>query len=245
MDSPIRLSKFLSGQGVCSRREADFFIEQGWIRVDGMVVSKLGTKIDTDSHVELSDQAKAYQNQLVTILLNKPVGYVSSQPEKQYKPAISLITPQSQYANSASNHNQKLRWPLKGFAVAGRLDIDSSGLLVLTQDGSIASVLIHPDSNVEKEYLVRVDKPVLNEQLCKLQYGLSLDGVKLKHAAVTLLDENYFRMILTEGRKRQIRRMCAAVGLKTIGLKRVRIGNITLGALPQGKWRFKGTGEIF
>ncbi len=243
--SLIRLSRYLSQRGICSRREADSFIEKGWVRVDGKVVSRLGTKINSQSQVELSDHARQYQNTLVTLLLNKPVGYVSSQPEKSYRPAISLITPKTQYIGNTFSHQPQLQWPLQGFAVAGRLDIDSSGLLVLTQNGSIASRLIHPDSQIEKEYLVRVDRPVSGEQVDRLQFGLQLDNIELKPAKITLIDENYFNMILTEGRKRQIRRMCAAVGLKTIGLKRVRIGNIVLGGLPPGKWRIKQIEEMF
>ncbi len=244
-ESFIRLSKYLSQRGMCSRREADSFIEKGWVRVDGIVVSRLGTKIHPQSHVELSGQAQQYQDTLITLLLNKPIGYVSSQPEKPYKPAISLITPKTQYIADGFKRAPQLQWPLQGFATAGRLDIDSSGLLILTQNGSIASQLIHPDSQIEKEYLVRVDRSVSAEQVNRLQFGLRLDNAELKPAKITLIDQNYFKMILTEGRKRQIRRMCAAVGLKTMGLKRVRIGNIVLGALPLGKWRVKQIEEVF
>lgn len=243
--TPIRLSKYLSQQGICSRRQAEFFIGQGWVTVDGTVVCKLATKVNQQNSIVLSEDAHRYRERLLTILLHKPVGYVSSQPEKQYKPAISLITARTQYNRSSSKQAERVKWPLKGYAVAGRLDIDSSGLLVLTQDGTVARKLIHPQSDVEKEYLVRVEQTVSPKQLRTLEHGLSLDGVELKRAEVDLLDENYLRMILKQGRKRQIRRMCEAVGLRVVALKRVRIGSVALASLPSGKWRVLGSKESF
>lgn len=242
---PIRISKFLSQQGVCSRREAEFFIQKGWLKVNGKTVIEPYTTVDDNSRIELDPKARAYQNRLITVLLHKPVGYVSGQPEKRYRPATSLITQSNQQKNSDDPPRNRAVWPIKGLAPAGRLDIDSTGLLILTQDGRIAKQLIAPDSNVEKEYLVRVKQDVRSDQLSQLTVGLSLDNVKLASAKVDLLDSNYFRMTLTEGRKRQIRRMCELVGLEVTGLKRVRIGNIRLGSLPIGKWRLLRPNESF
>ncbi|MYD78297.1 MAG: rRNA pseudouridine synthase [Gammaproteobacteria bacterium] len=242
---PIRISKFLSQQGICSRREAEFFIQQGWIKVNGETVVEFFTTVDDNSSIELHPKAKAYQNRLITVLLHKPIGYVSGQPEKQYRPAASLITQGNQQRNNDGSPEKKAVWPIKGLAPAGRLDIDSTGLLILTQDGRIAKRLIAPDSDVEKEYLVRVTQDVQSNQLSRLTVGLSLDNVKLAPAKVDLLDSNYFRMTLTEGRKRQIRRMCELVGLDVTGLKRVRIGNVRLGSLPVGKWRLLRLNESF
>ena len=235
----------MSQQGVCSRREAEFFIQKGWLKVNGETVVELYTTVDDKSSIELDPKAKAYQNRLITVLLHKPVGYVSSQPEKQYQPAASLITQTNQQKNSDDPPGNRVVWPIKGLAPAGRLDIDSTGLLILTQDGRIAKRLIAPDSDVEKEYLVRVSRNVRSDQLSRLTVGLSLDHVKLAPAKVDLLDNNYFRMTLTEGRKRQIRRMCELVGLEVTGLKRVRIGNVRLGSLPVGKWRLLRQNESF
>ncbi len=245
MDTPIRISKYLSQKGICSRRQAEYFIGQGWVTVDGSVISKLATKVNQQNSIELTEDAQKYQAQLLTILLHKPIGYVSSQPEKQYKPAITLITPKSQYKSKNIRQSNQVKWPLKGYAVAGRLDIDSSGLLVLTQDGAVARTLIHPESDVAKEYMVRVEQCVSPAQRQLLEHGLSLDGVELKKATVDLLDDNYFRLVLKQGRKRQIRRMCEKVGLNVVGLKRVRIGNVALGSLPSGKWRVLSSTERF
>lgn len=242
---PIRISKFLSQKGICSRREAEFFIQKGWLKVNGETVVEFYTTVDETSSIELDPKAKAYQNRLITVLLHKPVGYVSGQPEKQYRPAASLITQRNQQKSSDDLPEDRAVWPMKGLAPAGRLDIDSTGLLILTQDGRVAKQLIAPDSDVEKEYLVRVNRNVRPDQLNRLTVGLSLDNVKLAPAKVDLLDSNYFRMTLTEGRKRQIRRMCELVSLEVIGLKRVRIGNVRLGSLPVGKWRLLRPNESF
>lgn len=241
----MRLSKYLSQNGVCSRREAETFIRRGWLKVDGEVVHKLGTTISEKSQVTLDPAIEEFQSGLITIVVHKPVGLVSSQPEKGYKPALSLITKSRQYVNREFPTEQTIQWPIRNLAPAGRLDIDSSGLLVFTQDGRIAQQLIAPDSTVEKEYLVRVSKTVTNNQIKKLRHGLVLDNVQLKQANVEQLDDNYMRIILTEGRKRQIRRMCASVALDVTGLKRVRIGQVRLGSLPSGMWRLLTHEENF
>ncbi|MBC7778739.1 MAG: pseudouridine synthase, partial [Proteobacteria bacterium] len=133
----------------------------------------------------------------------------------------------------------------RGLAPAGRLDIDSNGLLVLTQDGRIARQLIGAESQVEKEYLVRVEGRLSEAGLAQLNFGLSLDGAPLKRAQVTWQNEDQLRFVLQEGKKRQIRRMCEAVGLAVTGLKRVRIGRVRLGDLPVGQWRYLGIDERF
>ena len=244
MAEKIRLSKVMSERGLCSRREADGFIERGWVRVDGVTVNVLGTKIDPSQTITLDKSARESQTRQVTILLNKPVGYVSGQPEKGYKAAVTLITAEAQYRGERS----ALRFnpgQLRGLAPAGRLDIDSQGLLIFTQDGRIAKRLIGNDSEVEKEYLVRVEGPLSEKGLALLQRGLSLDGEQLKPAKVSWQNRDQLRFILKEGKKRQIRRMCELVGLKVQGLKRVRIGKVVLGELPEGKWRYLREGEEF
>lgn len=238
-DELIRLSKLMSQRGICSRREADAFIEQGLVIVDGQTINQLGTKVSPNAEIKLSPQAGRQQNNLVTIILHKPIGYVSAQPEDNYQPAIKLITRANQFGES------KLRLRpehLKGLAVAGRLDIDSQGLLLFTQDGRIAKKIIGENGTVEKEYIVRVQGPSAEKlpenKLRLLRHGLELDGKPLKPAKVEWINDDQLRFVLTEGKKRQIRRMCELVGLRITGLKRVRIGKLRLGNLPEGKWRF-------
>lgn len=234
-EDPIRLSKLMAARGLCSRREADDFIERGLVLVDGQVVNQLGTKVLPAVKITLARQAQKQQASLVTIILNKPIGYVSAQPEPGYEPAIVLLTPDNQFGEQG----QKLkREHFKGLAVAGRLDIDSQGLLLFTQDGRLAKQIIAENGKLEKEYLVRVNGDLSDAQMQLLRHGLHLDGKPLKPAKVEWINREQLRFALTEGRKRQIRRMCEAVGLKVLGLKRVRIGKLRLGNLPEGKWRF-------
>jgi len=240
----VRLSKLMSEQGLCSRREADDFIERGWVQVDGVTVTQLGTRINSDQRITLNRAAQNKQESRVTILLNKPIGFVSAQAEGNYKPAVTLINAASRYAKDKSTlqFNPK---QLIGIAPAGRLDIDSQGLLILTQDGRVAKQLIGEDSTVDKEYLVRVQGKLVGNGLGLLCHGLKLDDAALKPAKVTWQNEEQLRFILREGKKRQIRRMCELVGLKVTGLKRVRIGKIKLGDLPVGQWRYLGEDEGF
>ncbi|HKK17274.1 MAG TPA: pseudouridine synthase, partial [Opitutales bacterium] len=179
-----------------------------------------------------------------TILINKPVGLVSGQAEDGYKPASTLITPSNHWKEDRSSRKFDPR-QLKGLEPAGRLDIDSTGLLVLTQDGRVAKQIIGENSSVDKEYLVRVTGQLSEKGLKLLNHGLELDGKKLKPAKVSWQNEDQLRFILREGKKRQIRRMCELVGLQVVGLKRIRIGNVMLGNLPPGKWRYLGQNESF
>ena len=239
-----RLSKIMAARGLCSRREADRYIERGWVSVDGEVVDRLGSKVRPDAHIVFNESGTQEQAQLATFLLNKPIGYVSGQPEEGYKAAVSLIEEKSQWkgdrAPRAFSYDQ-----LNGVAPAGRLDIDSNGLLVLTQDGRVARTLIGENSTVDKEYLVRVRGELDARGLKQLNHGLQLDGKILKPAKVQWQNRDQLRFVLREGRKRQIRRMCELVGLKVVGLKRIRIGKVVLGNLPEGTWRYLKPHEHF
>ncbi len=247
-EEPLRLSKRMSELGLCSRREADEWISKGWVRVDGKVISELGTKILPSQKVTIERQAAAEQSKRVTVLINKPVGYVSGQAEDGYEPAICMIKAENRWEEDKLPihfHPTQLR----SLVPAGRLDIDSTGLLVLTQDGRIAKHLIGQDTSVEKEYLVRVTYShggrLPDADLKRLNHGLSLDGKALLPAKVRWQNDDQLNFILKEGKKRQIRRMCEAVGLTVIGLKRVRIGKVKLGNLPEGKWRYLSDTETF
>lgn len=238
--------------GLCSRREADEWIARGWVRVDGQA-ARMGMQVAPTARIEVDPRARGEQKQQVTILLHKPIGYVSGQAEDGYQPAVTLV----QARNRWQEDRAAIRFApsqLKGLAPAGRLDIDSTGLLVLTQDGRVARRLIGEDSDIEKEYLVRVNYGDATTnvqaafpaaQLARLRHGLALDGQALKPAQVDWQNPEQLRFVLTEGKKRQIRRMCELVGLKVVGLKRIRIGRVVLGNLPVGQWRYLAPGEMF
>jgi len=242
----VRLSKRLADQGLASRREADAWIEAGWVLVDGRP-AVLGQRVQAQQQITIDPAARAQQAQRVTVLLNKPIGFVSAQAEDGYQPASVLITAANRWSQDRAG------WRFhpghgRGLAPAGRLDIDSTGLLVLTQDGRIARHLIGDDSTVEKEYLVRVAafdpaRPPSPQALERLRFGLALDGVQLKPAKVSWQNEEQLRFVLREGRKRQIRRMCELVGFRVLALKRVRIGRVVLGPLPLGQWRYLRSDE--
>ncbi len=277
-----RLNKRMAELGLCSRREADAWIEQGWVRVNGQVAS-MGMQVTPSDRITVDKAAEQKQQQQVTILLHKPMGYVSGQAEDGHQPAVTLIQAQNHWKGDPSRQRFSPQ-QLRGLAPAGRLDIDSTGLLVLTQDGRVARQLIGEDSVMEKEYLVRVaytghentaaasmasatyggktSSPLsaIGEhdrvsthvqavfpaaQLERLRHGLSLDGKPLKPAKVEWQNPEQLRFVLTEGKKRQIRRMCEQVGLKVVGLKRIRMGRVTLGQLPAGQWRYLAPHERF
>ena len=233
----------MAERGLCSRREADSYIERGLVFVDGERITQLGSRAAPAAVITLAAEARSQQARRVTLLLNKPIGYVSGQPEPGYKPAVTLIGPKTLFNMPGSPIFQPAH--IKDLAPAGRLDIDSTGLLVLTQDGRIARQLIGDDSQVEKEYLVRVEGQLPANGLKLLNHGLSLDGKQLRPAKVEWLNDDQLRFVLREGRKRQIRRMCELVGLKAVGLKRTRIGRVKLGDLPLGQWRYLREDEGF
>ena len=237
----------MTERGLCSRREADEWIEAGWVRIDGQM-AVLGQRAAPDVHITIDPRASTEQAQRMTVLLHKPIGVVSGQAEDGYEPAITLVKPANRWAGDESGvvfHPGHLRH----LAAAGRLDIDSTGLLVFTQDGRIAKRLIGDETRVEKEYLVRVqhlhEGPVPDAAIDRLRHGLVLDEVKLRPAQVSWQNEDQLRIVLREGRKRQIRRMCELVGLAVLGLKRVRIGSVVLGKLPAGQWRYLREDERF
>ena len=256
----VRLNKRMADLGLCSRREADEWIARGWVLVNGQP-AVMGQPVPPDARVEVLPQARHQQAGQVTILLHKPVGYVSGLPEDGHESAAVLIKPQSHWREDRSGRRFEAVHT-RGLAPAGRLDIDSTGLLVLTQDGRVARTLIGEDSGVEKEYLVRVhwapngpkgagvvtqDVQAVfpADRLALLRHGLSLDDQPLRPAQVDWQNPEQLRFVLKEGKKRQIRRMCEQVGLHVVGLKRIRIGRVMLGNLPVGQWRYMGADESF
>jgi 23S rRNA pseudouridine2604 synthase len=226
----------MSERGMCSRREADDLIARGLVKVDGVLVEKLGTKVLPGVNIEITGAAKKILEDKMTILINKPIGYVSSQPEDGYRAAVELVTAKNQDPTDRQKFDPR---HLKKLAPCGRLDIDSQGLLIMSQDGVVAKKILGENSAVEKEYLVRVFGKLSPQNLERLRSGTRvIEGRRLRPAVVEWINDDQLRFVLKEGMKRQIRKMCEAVGLNVEGLKRVRIGKLMLGKLPEGQWRY-------
>jgi 23S rRNA pseudouridine2604 synthase len=229
---PQRVNRWLAQSGVCSRREAEALIAQGLVTIDGEPVSDPGRKILAGQTLALNDSAQAHLETQLSVVIHKPVGLVSAQPEAGQVPAARLLTRAALFGPPAPIPSTSTR-----LAPMGRLDMDSRGLLILSEDGVLAKAVIGPASDLDKEYLVQVTGVITERKLATLRHGLHLDGRELKPAKVTLIGEQRLRFVLWEGRNRQIRRMCEAVGLHVVDLFRVRIGPLRLGDLPEGRWR--------
>ncbi len=229
---PQRVNRWLAQSGVCSRREAEALIAQGLVSIDGETVTDAGRKIAHGQTLTLADAADAKLEGGFTVMLHKPVGVVSAQPEPGQIPAIRLLTRQTLYGRSRTIPGRDTR-----LAPVGRLDMPSRGLLLLSDDGVVAKAVIGPASALDKEYRVAVMGEVTPQKLSLLRHGLELDDRKLKPAEVEVISDQRLCMVLHEGRNRQIRRMCELVDLKVVDLFRVRIGPLTLGDMPEGRWR--------
>lgn len=229
---PQRVNRWLAQNGVCSRREAEALIAEGRVVIDGAAVEDAGRKIAPGQTLTVLDAAGAAPGGPLTVLLHKPVGVVSAQPEKGQVPAVRLLTREALVGDSPVIPDRHTR-----LAPVGRLDMDSRGLLILSEDGVVAKAVIGPQSALEKEYRVRVSGPVTARAIGLLRHGLSLDGRQLKPARVEAIGPQRLTFVLKEGRNRQIRRMCELVGLTVVDLLRVRIGPLTLGELPERRWR--------
>ena len=216
----MRLQKFLSEAGICSRRKGEEYIRQGLVRVNSRIVTELGTKVDSEKdRVEFDGKVIALKSEPMYIVLNKPKGYVTSCSHPGEKIVLDLIDiPERVY-------------PI------GRLDKDSIGLLILTNDGSLHHRLSHPSFDHEKEYDVTVSKPITDGSLRNIASGLPMMGSKTRPAKIRRISSRRFRIILKEGRNRQIRRMVRKVGNRVTRLRRIRVSKIKLGRLAEGAWR--------
>lgn len=230
-DEPVRLNKWLAQSGVCSRREAEGLIADGVVFINGDKVEDLGRKIAPGETVSLAQAGSQTLASKRTVMLNKPVGFVSATPEEGQVPAVRLLSPENRVGKA-----DKIT-PEDRMAPVGRLDQDSRGLLILSNDGRIAKGVIGPEADLEKEYIVRVRGRVTQSGLNLLRHGLELDGHALKRARVTQMADQTLRFVLREGRNRQIRRMCEEVELRVIDLVRVRIGALKMGGLAEGTWK--------
>lgn len=232
-DQKIRISKLLTDQNICSRTKTETWIEKKYIKANDKIILKPEHKIYKTDFILIDKQAVTELNDQKTIVINKPRGYVSSFDDPKYKLALTLAVEKNYAGKKYSPLN------FKTFGVVGRLDADSRGLLIYTQDGHFAKSIIGEVATVEKEYFVKVKGKITEEKLTLLRFGLSLDGKKLKRAKVEKMGDQKLKFILTEGKNRQIRRMCGAVQLEVLDLFRVRIGDIQLPRqLNEGQWLF-------
>ncbi len=239
---PQRVNRWLAQSGVCSRREAETLIAEGRVSIDGQVVEDAGRKIEPGQTLTVADTGEGPASALspggpllanvFSLLIHKPVGVVSAQPEGKQIPAARLLTGERLWGPPSPIPDQRASLP-----PLGRLDMDSRGLLILSQDGVLAKALIGPQSVLDKEYLVQVDGLITPRKIAMLRHGLSLDGRELKPAKVNEIGNQRLRIVLNEGRNRQIRRMCDLVELRVVDLFRTRIGPLRLRDLPEGRWR--------
>ncbi len=216
----MRLQKFLSTAGICSRREGESYIQDGRVSVNDRVITELGTKVDPEKdRIEVDGTSVVIKHHSVYIALNKPKGYVTTCHQTNEKIVIDLI-----------NLSERI-YPI------GRLDKDSTGLLLLTNDGRLHHRLSHPSFDHEKEYDVTVAKPIATGALRKLEKGLPMMGTKTRAAAIKRISSRQFRIVMREGKNRQIRRMVRKVGNHITRLHRIRISNLRIGNLSPGTWR--------
>lgn len=224
---PVRLQKFLSMAGFCSRRKGETYITQGRVKVNGRTITELGTKVDpVNDRVQVDGQTLQQQEELVYIALNKPKGFITS-CEQQGEPIVIDLVDISQRI-----------YPI------GRLDKDSTGLLLLTNDGALHHKLLHPSFNHEKEYVVTTARPISSKDLAAMRSGMVIQGKKTRPAKVKKLSNHRFMIQLKEGRNRQIRRMVRKLHNNVSRLKRIRVGEICLNKLPEGSWRHLTVNEL-
>jgi 23S rRNA pseudouridine2605 synthase len=225
MSEPVRLNKWIAQKGLASRREADRLIDQGRVKVNGKVVAEKGLKVDPDADtVEVDTEGLAARTY---VALHKPAGYVSLARPLPGEPRVvtALVD-------------------IPGLFPVGRLDRDTTGLILLTDDGTLVTALNHPGAAKEKEYEVTLDRPVPDGVLAHLAAGVPMMDTRTRPARVRRTGPNAFRIILTEGRNRQVRRMCRKVGFAVTALRRVRIDCVVLGDLPVGRWRHLTPEEV-
>ncbi len=223
----MRLQKFLAHAGLCSRRKGEEHIKAGLVTVNGLVVTELGTKVDPEKdRIEFNGKPVQIEHEKIYLAINKPAGYVTSCSQPREKIIVDLV-----------NISRRL-YPV------GRLDKDSTGLLILTNDGDLHQKLSHPSFDHEKEYDVTVESRISDSALNKIASGIMLDSTKTRPAVIKRISQNRFKIILKEGRNRQIRRMVKKVGNKVVALNRIRVANIHLKKLAQGSWRYLTKKEI-
>ena len=223
----MRINKYIAACGVCSRRKAEEYILSGRVRINDMVVSLLSADVKENDEVFLDEKKIELENKYVYLMLNKPRGYVTTNNEQfGRKCTLDLI-----------KENVRV-YPI------GRLDMDTEGLLLFTNDGEFANMLTHPKNKIEKTYIVTTNTFVTNENVETLKKGVDIGGYVTKEAKVKKIGEKKIKIIISEGKNRQVRKMCSAVGLEVVNLKRVQISSLKLGNLACGKYRYLTKDEI-
>lgn len=217
----MRINKYIATCGICSRREADELIKSGKVRVNGNVVKELGMQIQDSDEVHVNGNKICNLGSKIYIMLNKPQGYVTTVKEQFNRPCVMDLIDED----------------LRVFPV-GRLDMYSEGMLLLTNDGEFMNKIIHPRTHVPKTYKVTTNNVVNLEHVDRLQSGVDIGGYITQKAKVFNVRDNSFEITIFEGKNRQIRKMCMAVGLKVVSLKRIKIGQLELGNLKSGKYRY-------
>ena len=225
INNNTRLNKFISDKGICSRREADKLIAAGKVTVNGLIAS-LGTRVSNEDKVFLNKKALNFTEKLIYIALNKPKGIICTTESAVKGNIVDFV-----------NHSKRI-FPI------GRLDKDSEGLILLTNDGDIVNKILRAGNNHQKEYIVSVDKPITNEFLKAMSSGVDILDTRTLPCAVTKESKFVFRIILTQGLNRQIRRMSETLFYKVTKLVRIRIMNVNLSSLPIGKWRYLTSLEL-
>ena len=216
-----RLNKYIASCGICSRRKADELIEAGKVKVNDQIVTNLGMQVSDTDVVKVEDKVISKEEKKVYIVLNKPKGYVTTNNEQfNRKSVIDLI------------HEDVRVYPV------GRLDMYTEGLLILTNDGEFSNKLMHPRNKIEKTYVVTTDTNVTKEQIENLKNGVDIGDYFTKPAKVKIVGNNKVEIIISEGKNRQVRRMCDSVGINLLNLRRTKVGKIDLGTLQTGKYRY-------
>ena len=216
-----RLNKYIASCGICSRRKADELIEAGKVKVNDQIVTNLGMQVSDTDVVKVEDKVISKEEKKVYIVLNKPKGYVTTNKEQfNRKSVIDLI------------HEDVRVYPV------GRLDMYTEGLLILTNDGEFSNKLMHPRNKIKKTYVVTTDTNVTKEQIENLKNGVDIGDYFTKPAKVKIVGNNKVEIIISEGKNRQVRRMCESVGINLLNLRRTKVGKIDLGTLQTGKYRY-------
>ncbi len=216
-----RLNKYIASCGICSRRKADELIEQGKVTINDAVITNLGEKVQEGDIVKVNNKEISKEEKKVYIILNKPKGYVTTNSDQFHrKSVIDLI------------HEDVRVYPI------GRLDMYTEGLLLLTNDGEFSNKMMHPRNKIEKTYIVTTNTKVTEKQLENLRNGVDIGDYITRPAKAKMISENKLQIIISEGKNRQVRRMCEAAGINLLNLKRVQIGNIKLENLQSGKYRY-------
>lgn len=215
----MRLNKYIAMSGICSRRKADDLILSGRVKINKKQVSSLGVDVGAGDIVEVDDKRIDLQEEKIYIMLNKPKGYITTSSEQFNRPCVMDLI-----------HERTRVYPV------GRLDMDTEGMLLFTNDGDFANSIIHPKNKVKKKYIVEIHQDITKEQLETMKCGVDIGGYVTDKADVKIIDKNHIEITISEGKNRQVRKMCEAVNIIVYNLKRVAIGRLNLGRLEVGKY---------